>query len=348
MFGRTIGMCRCRRTAEKERVSKEMSMYNNNSDKEDVKDVTSNWERNLPEGHESNEEGAASDVVTDVGRTEPMQQRESKGVQQRKPMMITWTGRTTSDNDTTAGVMSQQAHEPRRRSCGTTQSTATKINGNQQGSASDGWVCNTDDNQKGSCTRTTTERVAHRRSSTVNRKTRVSDSSRTISKSHLVRGAGIDAQQSLEDEQCATTEVIQREVCKQTCQVNQRQKHATCHYKNANNDLLQSHEGSKRVHSKRNTRKQLSASTSFTEQLWIRAKEHRSSTSTVKKKEVLVRRVNVSNHVYRRPRNHGLEIQKTNAVLRCHIQDAVNEGLQPGPAQMPTRKTQEDPRPKTQ
>ncbi|PIC32600.1 hypothetical protein B9Z55_012868 [Caenorhabditis nigoni] len=95
MFGRTIGMCRCRRTAEKERVSKEMSMYNNNSDKEDVKDVTSNWERNLPEGRESDEEGAASDVVTDVGRTEPMQQRESKGVQQRKPMMITWTGRTT-------------------------------------------------------------------------------------------------------------------------------------------------------------------------------------------------------------------------------------------------------------
>ncbi|PIC31008.1 hypothetical protein B9Z55_022064 [Caenorhabditis nigoni] len=95
MFGRTIGMCRCRRTAEKERVSKEMSMYNNNSDKEDVKDVTSNWERNLPEGRESDEEGAASDVVTDVGRTEPMQQRKSKGVQQRKPMMITWTGRTT-------------------------------------------------------------------------------------------------------------------------------------------------------------------------------------------------------------------------------------------------------------
>ncbi|PIC31009.1 hypothetical protein B9Z55_022065 [Caenorhabditis nigoni] len=47
---------------------------------------------------------------------------------------------------------------------------------------------------------------------------RVSDSSRTRSKSHIVRGAGIDAQQSLEDEQCATTEVTQREVCKSTSQ----------------------------------------------------------------------------------------------------------------------------------
>ncbi|CAO4371328.1 unnamed protein product [Caenorhabditis nigoni] len=37
---------------------------------------------------------------------------------------------------------------------------------------------------------------------------------------------------------------------------------------------------------------------------------------------------------FKRPRN---------TVPRCHIQDAVNEGLQPGPTQMPTKKTK-DPR----
>ncbi|CAO4374239.1 unnamed protein product [Caenorhabditis nigoni] len=78
---------------------------------------------------------------------------------------------------------------------------------------------------------------------------------------------------------------------------------------NDNTDLLQSHEGSKRVHSKRNTRKQLSASTSFTEQLWIRAKEHCSTTSIYCGEEgILVRRITVSHNVNRRSRNreHGI------------------------------------------
>ncbi|CAO4371325.1 unnamed protein product [Caenorhabditis nigoni] len=126
MFGRSFGMCRCRRTAEKKRVSKEVSMYNN-SDEEDMKDVTSN----------------KAQLQVDVYATRTATGCDHTCVQRQKELFIVGQAVTSS-------------------------------------------------------------------------KRRVSDSSQTRSKSHLVRGAGIDVQQSLKDEQCATTEAIQLKTCKAT------------------------------------------------------------------------------------------------------------------------------------
>ncbi|PIC17224.1 hypothetical protein B9Z55_023542 [Caenorhabditis nigoni] len=176
-------------------------------------------ERNLPEGRESDEEGTASEVVTDVGRNKPLRQRESSGVQQRKPMPYTWKIRTTF------GVAIEQ------------RSDHTRVQ-----------------RQK--------ELIIVSQAVTTS-KVRVCDSSRTRSNSHLVRGAEVDVQQSLKDEQCATTEAIHRRFANNkpsdvrspleiqpneahnyrshsledvpSQRVSHRQKDATCHYKTCNN-----------------------------------------------------------------------------------------------------------------